>query len=80
MPRLLKVVTSFACKVGKELLNENNADELGATRKRKERRQRSAESLRTSEFVRGVDGMIDKNHGKSMHNILPKILKCLKEE
>ncbi|KAM3186987.1 hypothetical protein ACTXT7_003222 [Hymenolepis weldensis] len=41
----LKVATSFTCKVGKEL-NENNGNELAATRKRKQEHcQRSADSL-----------------------------------
>ncbi|KAM3179792.1 hypothetical protein ACTXT7_017591, partial [Hymenolepis weldensis] len=61
-------------------LNENNGDKLAATRKRKEHCQRSAESLRTSEFVKGVHGMMDKNPEKSMRDILPKVSKSLKKQ
>ncbi|VUZ49818.1 unnamed protein product, partial [Hymenolepis diminuta] len=42
--RFLKVPTSFVCKVRKEL-NENNADELATSKKRKEHCQRSAQLL-----------------------------------
>ncbi|VUZ40962.1 unnamed protein product [Hymenolepis diminuta] len=55
--RSLKVVTPLVCKVRKGLLNENNGGELATTRKRKEHCQRSADSLRTPEFVRRVHGM-----------------------
>ncbi|VUZ53186.1 unnamed protein product, partial [Hymenolepis diminuta] len=44
--RFLKVAKAFVCKVRKELLSENNGDELTATSKRKEHCQRSAESLK----------------------------------
>ncbi|VUZ39878.1 unnamed protein product [Hymenolepis diminuta] len=41
--RSLQVATSFVCEVIKELLNENNGDELAAMRKRKQEHcQRSA--------------------------------------
>ncbi|KAM3181526.1 hypothetical protein ACTXT7_014198 [Hymenolepis weldensis] len=66
--------------VSKELLNGNNGDELAATRKRKQHCQRSADSLRTSESVRRMHGMMDENLGKTMRDILPKIFKCLKEQ
>ncbi|VUZ47479.1 unnamed protein product [Hymenolepis diminuta] len=55
--RSVKVATSYVCKVRKELLNENNGDELAATSKRKQHCQRSADSLTTPEFVRRVHGM-----------------------
>ncbi|KAM3181991.1 hypothetical protein ACTXT7_013284 [Hymenolepis weldensis] len=55
--RFLQIATSFPSKVRKELLTENNADELAAMSKRKEHCQRSADSLRTPEFVRRVHGM-----------------------
>ncbi|KAM3177819.1 hypothetical protein ACTXT7_003762 [Hymenolepis weldensis] len=68
----------------KDLLNVVNyqkpGDELAAMRKRKEHCQRPADSLRTPEFVTRVHGMMDKNPGKSMRCILPKIIKCLKEQ
>ncbi|KAM3181600.1 hypothetical protein ACTXT7_014056 [Hymenolepis weldensis] len=57
---------------------ENNGDELATTRKRKKQCQCSADSLRTPEFVRRVHDMMDKNAGKSMSDILPKIFKCLR--
>ncbi|KAM3175904.1 hypothetical protein ACTXT7_007586 [Hymenolepis weldensis] len=41
--RFLKVSRSFVCKVRKDPLNENNEDELTATRKKKEYCQRSAD-------------------------------------
>ncbi|KAM3176419.1 hypothetical protein ACTXT7_006542 [Hymenolepis weldensis] len=51
----------FICKARKELLNENDRDELAAMRKRKQHCQRSIDSLihslRTPEFVRRVQGM-----------------------
>ncbi|VUZ53522.1 unnamed protein product [Hymenolepis diminuta] len=43
--RFPKVTTSFVCKIRKELLNENNGDELATMRKKKEHCQRSADSL-----------------------------------
>ncbi|VDL59845.1 unnamed protein product [Hymenolepis diminuta] len=73
----LQDATSFVCEVRRELLNESNGDELGATGKRKQHCQRSADSLRTPEFVGRVHGMIDENPGKSMRDILPKIFKSL---
>ncbi|KAM3182047.1 hypothetical protein ACTXT7_013186 [Hymenolepis weldensis] len=59
-------------------MNENNRDELATTRKGIWHCQRSADSLRTPEFVR--ECMMDENCGESMYNVLPKISKCLKEE
>ncbi|KAM3185197.1 hypothetical protein ACTXT7_006860 [Hymenolepis weldensis] len=53
----------------KELLKQNNGNELVTSRKRKEQCQHSADSLRTSEFVRRVHGMMDGNHGKSMQHL-----------
>ncbi|KAM3182034.1 hypothetical protein ACTXT7_013213 [Hymenolepis weldensis] len=73
------VAISYLCKVRKELLNENNGDELATTRKRKQHCQRSADSLRTPEFLRRVHGMMDENRDKSMRDILLKIIRCLKE-
>ncbi|KAM3172859.1 hypothetical protein ACTXT7_013678 [Hymenolepis weldensis] len=70
--RFLKVATSFLCTVRKELLNDNNADELAATH--------SLHSLSTPEFVTRVHDMIDENGGKSMRDILPNMFKCLKEQ
>ncbi|VUZ53184.1 unnamed protein product, partial [Hymenolepis diminuta] len=58
----LKVAKSFVCRVKKEL-NGNNGGELAVMRKRKENFQRSADSLRTPEFVRRVRGMMDDNCG-----------------
>ncbi|KAM3171269.1 hypothetical protein ACTXT7_016955 [Hymenolepis weldensis] len=79
--RFLKVATSFIYKARKEPVNENDGDELGATRKRKQEHcQRSADSLTTPEFVRRVHGMMDGNPGKSMRDILPNIFKCLQEQ
>ncbi|KAM3176140.1 hypothetical protein ACTXT7_007094 [Hymenolepis weldensis] len=49
-------------------------------RKRKEHCQPSADSLKTPKFVRRVHDTIDENRGKSMSEILPKILKCLKKQ
>ncbi|KAM3176656.1 hypothetical protein ACTXT7_006100 [Hymenolepis weldensis] len=66
--RILIIARSFICKVRKEL-NENNADELAVTRKRKEHCQRPADSLRTPEFVRRVHGMMDENPEKSMRDL-----------
>ncbi|KAM3182192.1 hypothetical protein ACTXT7_012879 [Hymenolepis weldensis] len=67
-----------------ELLNEENGDKLPSSRKRKEHRQRSANSLThsltTAEFVRSMHGMMDENREKSMHDILPKIFECLMEQ
>ncbi|KAM3174703.1 hypothetical protein ACTXT7_010008 [Hymenolepis weldensis] len=63
-----------------KLLNEINLDELAATSKRKEHCQHSAHSLTAPEFVRRVHDIIDENRGKSMHNILSKIFKWLKEQ
>ncbi|KAM3170934.1 hypothetical protein ACTXT7_017615 [Hymenolepis weldensis] len=63
--RFLKVARSFVCKVRKKLLNENNEDELAATRMRKEHCQRSADSLRTPEFVRRVHGVAWHDRRKS---------------
>ncbi|KAM3188443.1 hypothetical protein ACTXT7_000269 [Hymenolepis weldensis] len=77
--RFLKVARSSICKVRKELLNENNGNGLGATRKRREHCQCSV-SLRTPRFVRRVHGMIDENPGKSMRDIFLQIFKCLKEQ
>ncbi|KAM3185769.1 hypothetical protein ACTXT7_005713 [Hymenolepis weldensis] len=56
--------SSYVCKVEKKPI-ENKGDEL-ATSKRKQYCQRSADSLRTSKFVRGVHGMMDENPGKSI--------------
>ncbi|KAM3179769.1 hypothetical protein ACTXT7_017640, partial [Hymenolepis weldensis] len=64
----------------KELPNENNGGELAATSMRKQHCQRSADSLRTREFVIRVHGMMDEHPGKSIRNILPNIFKCLKEQ
>ncbi|KAM3177028.1 hypothetical protein ACTXT7_005329 [Hymenolepis weldensis] len=78
--RIVQVATSFVCKVRKKLLNENNADELAATRKRKqEHGQRSVDSLGRPEFVRRVHDTMEGNPGKSMLDILPNIFQCLKE-
>ncbi|VUZ39869.1 unnamed protein product [Hymenolepis diminuta] len=84
--RFLQVATSFVCTVRKELLNEINGDELTAMGKRKQEHcQRSANqlphphSLRTPEFVKRVYGMIDENPAKLIREILPNILRCLKE-
>ncbi|KAM3171091.1 hypothetical protein ACTXT7_017313, partial [Hymenolepis weldensis] len=77
--RFLTAARSFVYKVRKELLNENNGDELVTMWKRKQYCQSSADSLRTSEFVGKEHGTIDENPGKSMHYILLKIFKCLKE-
>ncbi|KAM3180191.1 hypothetical protein ACTXT7_016796 [Hymenolepis weldensis] len=74
------IATSFIWKVRNELLNENGGDELATTRKRKEHCQLSAHSLRTPELVRKVHGMMDKNRGKSIRDILLKAFKCLKEQ
>ncbi|KAM3188202.1 hypothetical protein ACTXT7_000781 [Hymenolepis weldensis] len=78
--RFLKVARSLSAKLEKELLNENNGDELAATSKRKYHCQRPADSLRTPEFVRRMRGVIDENPAKSMRNVLPNIFKCLKEQ
>ncbi|KAM3175223.1 hypothetical protein ACTXT7_008932 [Hymenolepis weldensis] len=59
---------SFACDVRKEV-NEKNGDELA-----------TAGLLRTPEFVKRVHGMMYENPGNSMHYILPRIFRCLKEE
>ncbi|VUZ46255.1 unnamed protein product [Hymenolepis diminuta] len=76
--RFLKVVRSFVCEIRKEL-NEDNADELVATTKRKQHCQRSADSLRTPEFKSAWHGMMDEIPKKSICDILPKIFRCLKE-
>ncbi|KAM3185890.1 hypothetical protein ACTXT7_005467 [Hymenolepis weldensis] len=65
----LRVTTSLVCKIRKEV-NENNADELAATSKRRQDCQRSTDSLRTPEFVKILG---------SQCNSLPKTFKCLKE-
>ncbi|KAM3175539.1 hypothetical protein ACTXT7_008302 [Hymenolepis weldensis] len=49
--RFLKVAKSFLYKVRKRL-NENNGDELATMRRRKQHCRRSADSIRTPEFVR----------------------------
>ncbi|KAM3171948.1 hypothetical protein ACTXT7_015552 [Hymenolepis weldensis] len=78
--RFLKVSTSYICKVREEL-DENHEGELAVMRRRKQEHcQRSADLLRTPEFMRRAHVMIDENPGKSMCDILPKIFKCLKEE
>ncbi|VUZ54830.1 unnamed protein product [Hymenolepis diminuta] len=41
----LQVVRSFVCIIGKELLNENDGNELAVTRKRKEHFQLPTHSL-----------------------------------
>ncbi|KAM3187573.1 hypothetical protein ACTXT7_002074, partial [Hymenolepis weldensis] len=64
----------------KELLNENNGDELAAMRKRKQHCQRSANSLTHNTWVcekSAWHGMMDENSGKSMRDILPKVFKPL---
>ncbi|VUZ50773.1 unnamed protein product [Hymenolepis diminuta] len=63
--KFVQVAASFVCKVRRELPNENNRDELAATRRRKEYCQCSADSLthslthppRTRDFVRREDDM-----------------------
>ncbi|KAM3172040.1 hypothetical protein ACTXT7_015362 [Hymenolepis weldensis] len=67
--KFLKVATSFVWKVRKELLNEKNEAELAVTRKRKERGNHSADSLRTPGFVRKMSSMIKENRGKSMRHL-----------
>ncbi|KAM3178571.1 hypothetical protein ACTXT7_002274 [Hymenolepis weldensis] len=62
----LKVARYFVCKVRKEVLKENNEDELAAKGKRKEHCQRPADLLKTPEFVRRGHGLMDENPGKSM--------------
>ncbi|VUZ39689.1 unnamed protein product, partial [Hymenolepis diminuta] len=59
--RCPKDARSFVCRIRK--VNENNGDELAASGKRKEHCQRFADTLRTSELVRGVHGIIDENPG-----------------
>ncbi|KAM3183934.1 hypothetical protein ACTXT7_009364 [Hymenolepis weldensis] len=59
----LAVATSFPCKVGKDLLNENNGGELVSTRKRKEHCQPPVDSLGTPEFVRRTNRSTQKNNG-----------------
>ncbi|VUZ46894.1 unnamed protein product [Hymenolepis diminuta] len=77
--RFLEAATSLVCKVRKEPLNEGNGGELAATSRRKQHCQRSADLLTTRELVIRVHDMMDENPGKLMRDILPNIIKCLKE-
>ncbi|KAM3180055.1 hypothetical protein ACTXT7_017051 [Hymenolepis weldensis] len=76
--KISKVARSSVCEVRKELLNENNGDELAATRKRKQHYERSADSLRTSEFIKRVHSMMEGNHGKSMRHLAEDLEECLR--
>ncbi|KAM3180306.1 hypothetical protein ACTXT7_016539 [Hymenolepis weldensis] len=72
----LKVARSFGFKIRKELLNENNGDEL--TTSRRKQICKLYDSLRTPEFITRVHDMTDENLGKSMHNTLPKVFRMKK--
>ncbi|VUZ39195.1 unnamed protein product, partial [Hymenolepis diminuta] len=68
--KFLKVAKFFICNVRKELLSENNKDELAHY-------QRSANSLTHTEHLSLWKKCMAWHRGKSVCDFLPKIFTCL---